>query len=129
MGNSDLLGSRIRNYKRMTERRALFTFGVLYETPAETVARIPGIVREIVESIELTRFDRAHFRTFGASSLDFEVVYYLLQPEFNLALDVQQQINLQLMRRLQAEDVEFAYPTRTVYLKGAAAAEAAPAVS
>jgi small-conductance mechanosensitive channel len=122
LGNSDLLSSRIRNYKRMNERRALFSFGVLYETPLETVERIPGMVREIVESVEQTRFDRAHFRTLGASSLDFEVVYYVLRPDYNLAMDIQQRINLELMRRLQAEGVEFAYPTRTLYVKGTEAA-------
>jgi small-conductance mechanosensitive channel len=122
LGNSDLLGSRIRNYKRMNERRTLFSFGVLYETPLETVERIPAMAREIVESVELTRFDRAHFRALGDSSLDFEVVYYVLRPEFNLAMDIQQRILLELMRRLQAEGVELAYPTRTVYVKGPEAA-------
>ena len=47
--NTDLLKSRIRNFKRMQERRVLFTIGVSYETPPDTVARIPAMIREAVE--------------------------------------------------------------------------------
>ena len=117
-GNGDLLSSRIRNYKRMAERRILFAFGVVYQTPAEKLETIPGIVREIVESQDKTRFDRAHFKAFGDFSLNFEVVYYVLEPDYNLYMDIQQRINLALYRRLEAEGIEFAYPTQTLYVVG-----------
>lgn len=128
MGNDDLLSSRIRNYKRMAERRALFEFGILYSTPPDTVERIPEIVREIIESADQTRFDRAHFKGFGDSSLKFEVVYYVLVPDYNVYMDLQQEINLRLMRALEELDVEFAFPTRTVIVdrgSGDAAGDAA----
>ena len=124
-GNGDLLGSRIRNYKRMAERRIVFSFGVVYQTPADRLEAIPGIVREIVESQAKTRFDRAHFKAFGDFSLNFEVVYYVLEPDYTLYMDIQQQINLALYRRLEEEGIEFAYPTQTLYVmegQGAAAA-------
>ncbi|MBI4538453.1 MAG: mechanosensitive ion channel family protein [Gemmatimonadetes bacterium] len=114
--NSDLLASRIRNFRRMHERRVVFTFGVVYATPAERLARVPGMVREIVEAQERTRFDRAHFKELADSSLNFEVVYYVLVPEYNVYMDVQQAINLALIRRCAAEGIEFAYPTQTVYV-------------
>lgn len=121
--NSDLLNSRIRNFKRMDERRVVFKFGVQYDTGYEKLNRIPGIVREIVEGMEQARFDRAHFASFGDSSLDFEVVYYMLVPDYTVYMDVQQAINLELYRRMEALEVEFAFPTRTLHvnLDGAAA--------
>jgi len=63
--NNDLLSSRIRNYGRMAERRVAFTIGVTYQTPREQLRKIPQILREAVESEEQTRFDRAHFKTYG----------------------------------------------------------------
>ena len=117
--NSDLLSSRIRNFKRMFERRALFSFGVTYQTSHAQLERIPGMVREIVEAQEQTRFDRAHFARYGDSSLDFEVVYYVLVPDYNAYMDIQQAINLELFRRLEAEGIDFAYPTRTLHVYGA----------
>lgn len=115
-GNSDLTSSRIRNFKQMLERRIQFSFGVVYQTPAEKVRSIPGVVREIFAAIDKTRLDRVHFKAFGASSLDFEVVYYVLSGDYNLYMDVQQRFNLELMERFQKEGIEFAYPTQTVFL-------------
>lgn len=116
--NSDLLNSRVRNYKRMFERRVLFSFGVTYDTTPDVLAQIGGWVREIIEAQKDTRFDRAHFSTFGDSALTFEVVYFVLNSDYNIYMDIQQEINLELMRRLADAQVEFAFPTRTVYLEG-----------
>ncbi len=114
--NSDLLNSRLRNYKRMYERRVVFGIGVVYQTPARQLARIPGMIREIVEAQEQTRFDRAHFKAFGDFALTFEVVYYVLSPDYTLYMDIQQAINLALYQRFEAEGIVFAYPTQTLYL-------------
>ncbi|MEL0028463.1 MAG: mechanosensitive ion channel family protein [Perlucidibaca sp.] len=118
ISNSDLLKTRIRNYKRMHERRASFVFGVVYQTTADQLAAIPGIVRGIVESVPGTRFERAHFKTFGASSLDYEVVYWMLDPDFIGSLDAQQAINLALFKRFGDLGIEFAYPTQTLIVQG-----------
>jgi small-conductance mechanosensitive channel len=114
--NNDLLNSRIRNYKRMYERRVLFTFGVVYQTPHEKLKIIPGLVQEIIESNEQVRFDRAHFKDYGNFSLNFEVVYWVKVPDYNVYMDIQQQINLDLYRKFEKEKIEFAYPTQTLFL-------------
>ncbi|MFP4165591.1 MAG: mechanosensitive ion channel family protein [Opitutales bacterium] len=118
ISNSDLLNSRIRNFKRMEERRVVFSFGVIYQTSAEQLESIPSVVREIIEETENTRFDRAHFKSFGDSSLDFEVVYYVLSQDYAVYMDAQQAINLELYRRLEEKGIAFAYPTRTLYIAG-----------
>lgn len=115
--NTDLLGSRVRNFRRMEERRILFTIGVTYQTPAEKLERIPGIIREIIEAQEPVRFDRAHFASFGAYSLDFEIVYWVLDKEYIVYRDLQQKINLALYRRFEEEGIEFAYPTQTLFVE------------
>lgn len=114
--NNDLLNSRIRNYKRMLERRAVFTIGVVYQTPPEKLRKIPPMIREIIESQEKTRFDRAHFKEFGNFSLNFEIVYYILAPDYNIYMDIQQAINLTIYERFEEEGIEFAYPTQTLFV-------------
>lgn len=123
--NSDLVGSRVRNYKRMWQRRIVFEFGVTYQTSAEVVEVIPGIVREIVGAQGDARLDRAHFKAFGDSALIFEVVYYVLKPDYGVYMDVQQSINLALMRQFEAYGIEFAYPTQTVFVHQEAVASVA----
>jgi small-conductance mechanosensitive channel len=118
--NGDLLGSRVRNYKRMAERRVLFRFGVVYQTTADQLERIPAMMRAIAEEQPGVRFDRAHFAAYGDFALDFEVVYYVLAPDYNIYMDTQQAINLAIFRRFEAEGIGFAYPTQTLYVSRAA---------
>lgn len=115
--NAELLKNRIRNYKRMQERRVLFEFGVAYETPLAEIERIPHTVMEIISADYLeTRFDRAHFKGYGDSALQFEVVYFVLDPDYNKYMDIQQEINIALLAALRERNVSFAYPTRTLHL-------------
>lgn len=117
MSNNDLLKSRIRNYRHMVERRVVFHLDVTYDTPAEKVERIPAIVQEVVLSREPTRFDRCHFLTWTDSSLRIEVVYYVLDGNYNRFADIQHAINVELLRRFAAEKIEFAFPSRTLIVK------------
>jgi small-conductance mechanosensitive channel len=80
------------------------------------------MIRDAIAAAGHTRFDRAHFQSFGDSALVFESVYYVLSADYNLYMDVQQAINLALMKRFAAEGVRFAFPTRTVYVHQAGGA-------
>ncbi|MCG8572465.1 MAG: mechanosensitive ion channel family protein [Spirochaetes bacterium] len=115
--NTDLTGSRIRNYKRMENRRIVFTFGVTYETPLDKLQKIPEIVKNVAESIDKIQFDRAHFAKYGDFSLNFEVVYIVLNSDYNLYMDIQQEINYKLFEQFSKENIEFAYPTQTLFVK------------
>lgn len=114
MGNNDLVSSRIRNFKRLNERRIVLAIGVEYGTSAETIERIPALLKEIVDGTPGTRFDRAHFRGFGASSLDFEAVYFSQQADYVALMDAQQAVNLAVLRRFEREGIAFAFPTQTL---------------
>ncbi len=114
--NSDLLRSRLHNYKHLTERRVVISFGVPLQTAADALEAIPLMVREAVEAQPKTRFDRAHLKGFGASSLDFELVYYLLDPEYNTHMDAQQRILLTLLRRFEQQGIALALPARAVHV-------------
>jgi small-conductance mechanosensitive channel len=114
--NADLLGSRVRNYKRMYERRVVFSIGVVYQTPYEKLKEIPTIIQKIIEAQEQARFDRAHFKEYGPYSLNFEVVYWVDNPDYNVYMNIQQAINLAIFERFEEEDIEFAYPTQSLYV-------------
>ncbi len=115
--NGDLLNSRIRNFKHMYERRVVFGIGVTYQTSHEKLSVIAAMLKEIVESQADTRFDRAHFKEYADSSLNYEVVYYVKSPDYNRYMDIQQAINLEIYKRFQKDGIEFAYPTRTLHLQ------------
>ncbi|PKL19301.1 MAG: mechanosensitive ion channel protein MscS [Spirochaetae bacterium HGW-Spirochaetae-5] len=115
--NTDLTGSRVKNYKSMQERRVVFGFGVTYQTPVVKLKKITVEIEKIITDIETARFDRCHFHKFGDSSLDFEIVFYVLSGDYRTYMDIQQDINIKIMLLLEKMKVEFAYPTRTLFMQ------------
>ena len=118
IGNAELLKSRLRNFKRMYERRVLLNTDVTYDTPPDVVARIPSMLKEIVSAQKTVRFDRSHFAGFQESALRIETVYFVQDPDYGKYVDIQQAVNLEVLRRFKAEKITFAYPTRTLEVKG-----------
>lgn len=114
--NTELLKNTIHNYKRMEERRVVFTFAINYATPAEKIALIPQMVRAAIEAFDKTRFDRAHFKEFGSHALNFETVFFINTADYNLYMDIQQGVNLALIQSFQAHGITFGLPTMTIHL-------------
>lgn len=115
--NADLLKSRIQNFKKMEQRRVPFTIGVTYQTSLEQLKKIPEIFKTVLATQDNVHFDRAHFKQYGAYSLDFEFVYYVHTPDYNTYMDIQQAVNLGLYQRFKEEGIEFAYPTQTLFVE------------
>lgn len=107
--NQDLIDSRLRNYKRMENRRVQFSFMVTYRTPFDKLRAIPSMVKEIIEAQEQVRFERAHFKEYQDFGLVFEVVYHVLTADYVVYMDVQQAVNLALYEKFHEEGIEFAY--------------------
>jgi len=115
--NTDLTKSRIQNFKKMERRRVPFTLGVTYQTPAEKLEKIPGMVKEIIESVDKVEFDRAHFKSYGDFSLNYEIVYYINSADYNEYMDAQQYMNIEIYKAFAKEGIEFAYPTQTIFVE------------
>ena len=74
---------------------------------------------QIVEKQPQTRFERSHLLGVEPTGLRVETVYYVLNPDYNLYADIQHTIYLELLRRLQREQIQLGYSTRTVQLQAA----------
>ena len=117
VANAELSGARVQNFKKLRRRRLVFSFGVEYSTPVEKVAKIPALIREIIDKQEGATPDRVHFRKFGDSALEFEAVFFFDGGEFAAALDIQQAVNLEILRRFEKEGIAMAFPTQTVFVR------------
>ena len=100
----------------MEQRRVVFQFGVVYQTKLNQIKEIPKIVESVIKGISDTVFDRAHFSSYGDSSLVFEVVYYVLSSDYNKYMDTQEAINVAIFEEFEKRGIDFAYPTQTLYL-------------
>lgn len=117
ISNKELTSVRVRNYKKMSERRVSFDLRVANQTPNEKMEKIPEIVKSVIERAEKTRFDRCYFTLFADSSLIFEIVYFVENSDILLFRKVHQEIALGIKGAFEKEGIEIAYPTQTVFLR------------
>lgn len=115
ISNSVLLSSLIRNYSRMQERRIVFNFRLPFDTPREKIPQLIRSVRGFIEQESLTRFDRGTLTGFGEYGLDFEFVYFVLDPAYITYAEIQQRINLRMLDAWDDLGIEFAVPTRKLH--------------
>lgn len=116
ISNKDLTSSVLRNYKKITKRRVVHKLGVDYETDPAVLKIIPDEIKRIVTGFDSVQFDRAHFTSFGAYSLEFELVYFVLSDDYYLFMDRQQSINLEILDTFSKNGIKFAYPTQVLYI-------------
>lgn len=117
VSNSNLLNSRIYNYKDLAKRRISFKTGVVYGTSSEVLKKIPEIVKKAVQARPKAQFDRCNLCGCGVSSLDFETVYYLDEPDYGAYMAAHEQVLLAVIEGFAAAGAEFAYPTQTILVR------------
>lgn len=94
--NRDIAASRIKNFKRLHERRVAFRLGVGADASAEWLQQVPGLIEGVVADIPHVRFGRAHVRELAADTVWFEVIYHVLDHDYSVYMNVHQRILLGL---------------------------------
>lgn len=116
ISNSNLISSRIQNYRLLEKRRYYATIGVEYSTPVEKLKIIPDTIKRSVKSFDDTEFYSARFTQFADSSLNFEVIYYVLSPDYVKYVETVEKINYTIIENFEKIKVNFAFPSRTIYI-------------
>jgi small-conductance mechanosensitive channel len=114
ISNKNLLDKEILNNTRRDHRRARFTIGVTYQTSPEICARIPAMLKEIVEAHD-RKFVRAGFVNFAASSLDFELQFDSASADYAEFYDGRTAVGVAILKRFNAEKIDIAYPTQVLF--------------
>jgi len=114
ISNANLLQKEITSLQTLPQRRLTFTLGIIYQTSPDLIARIPAMLREIVEK-EGQLFVQAGMVAFGASSIDFELTLDIPNPDKADYFMTRHRLGLAILDRFNAEGIEFAYPTQTSF--------------
>ena len=115
ISNTNLLASRIQNYRILEKRRQYMMLGVEYSTSLEKLKVIPDLLKTIIETND-TEFVSARFIEFADSSLNFEVIYYVNTDDYNEFVRVVEDINYKIIDEFNKLGVGFAFPSRTLYI-------------
>lgn len=117
ISNQELTTVRVQNFRRMEKRRVSVNLGVVYATSSEKLENIPKIIKQIIDKTDQAEYDRCNFASFGDSSLNFELVYYVNSRDYKEYMNTNEKVNLEIYKRFEKEGIEFAYPTQTIILE------------
>ena len=115
MANTKLLEREIHNLAEGDSRRSSLPFGLVYHTPPEQLEKVMSLAKGAVESRDGCNFVRCAILGFGASSIDFELIYDSQSVDVNSVAADRTAVAINLMRAFAKHDLEFAYPTQTTY--------------
>ena len=120
MPNSIVANSKVDNVSRMPGRRYKGAIGVTYDTLPEKVEEALRIIRDILErNTHVQKGYIVRFDDFGACSLNIQVIYVTNTADYKEYMEIKEGINLEILRSFNEAAIEFAFPTQTVYVKGA----------
>ncbi|WP_242095261.1 mechanosensitive ion channel domain-containing protein [Sphingomonas sp. CROZ-RG-20F-R02-07] len=112
ISNKHLLDKEILNNTKREYRRITFTLGLVQWSSIDTMERLPALVKEVVEACG-AKFVRAGFAAFGDSSYDFGVEFDSPSAAYQDYYDMRHKVGVALVRRLNDDGIELAYPTQT----------------
>jgi small-conductance mechanosensitive channel len=115
MANTKLLEREIRNYAEGQSRRSQLPFGLVYQTPPEQLEKVMPLAKAAVESRDGCNFVRCAIIGFGASSIDFELLYDSQSVDVNQVAADRTAVAIALIRAFAKHELEIAYPTQTTF--------------
>lgn len=116
--NKKMVDSELDNLTLRTFRRGRFNIGVVYGTTPEQIKAIVTDIQAFIDEHPRTNQEgRVSFTEFGSSSLDIMIQYFVDTMDWNIFLEVKQEINFKIMEIVKNHHSDFAFPTTTVHLQ------------
>jgi small-conductance mechanosensitive channel len=115
MANTKLLEREIRNYAGGDNRRSELPFGLIYQTSPDELEKVTSLAKAAVESRKGCNFVRCGIVRFGASSIDFELIFESSSTDAGEVTADRTAVALAILRSFAEHGLEFAYPTQTTF--------------
>ena len=114
--NSVVASANIDNFAARPTRRTNFTIGVTYDTSYEKLQKAVEILREVMANHPGTAQSRAYFNSYGDYSLNILANHWCQYLDYEEYLKCIEEINFEIKQRFEAEGIEFAFPSQTLYV-------------
>ncbi len=115
--NSTFTGTAVENITEEPSRKVSLNLGLTYDTTPDALEQAMALLREIASSNpNLEEKVIIGFNQFGDFALNILMIYYITSGADILA--TQTEVNLEILRRFAAQNLEFAFPTQTLYTIG-----------
>jgi len=120
--NSQIANSIVENVGKRPFIRRTSNITITYDSGAAKAERAVEIIHDILKGIPQVNADpanppRVYFNEFNDWSLNIYMSYWVKPAEWWFFNQINQQVNLEMMKRFESEGIEFAFPTQTMYMK------------
>jgi len=120
--NNITANSVVENLGKRPYIRRKSDITITYNSGHTKAQRAVEIIKEILAAVPEINTDpqqspRVYFSDFNDSSLNIYMCYWVKPADYWLYQQVNQRVNIEMMRRFEAEGIEFAFPSRTLYIK------------
>ncbi|MDV3257244.1 MAG: mechanosensitive ion channel family protein, partial [Sphingomonas sp.] len=115
MANTKLLEREIHNYAEGHSRRSNLPFGLIYQTTPDQLEKVMSLAKSAVESRSGCHFIRCSILAFGASSIDFELIFDSASVDADVVGADRTAVAIAILRLFAQHGLEFAYPTQTTF--------------
>ncbi len=120
--NSVITNSSVENIGRRPFIRRTSNITITYDSGHTKAKRAVEIIKEVLAGVPQLNTDpekppRVYFSDFNDWSLNIYMSYWVKPPDYWLYHQVNEQVNLEIMKRFEAEQIEFAFPSQTLYVK------------
>ena len=115
--NKSVGNNTVINVSARPSIRTVLNYGLTYDTPAHRIDFAANLLRSIFTAHSLTGECQVTFNRFDASALNIEVNHQCLTRDLPTYQATLHGLNLEVKERFDAEKLEFAFPTQTVFIK------------
>ena len=121
IGNDKLLQDRIHNYAMRIRRRVVMPIKVEPHTAPDLLARVPALMKEIIDADEHAEFNRGHLVKVDPDTAQFDIVFFIDSGDMVTFLDARHRIILAMLRRFDELGIQIATPPTETEIKLASA--------
>lgn len=120
--NSTIANTEIENVGQRPFIRRTSNITITYDSSTKKTQRAVEIIKEVLSKVPEINSDsdrppRVYFSDFNDWALNIYMIYWVKPPDYWLYQEVNERINFQIMKLFEAEGIEFAFPSQTLYLK------------
>ena len=106
--NEALAGAKLSNISHREQRKHTLTVPISYY--AENIDKVAPIVEKIVKKFEDVDFSHIVLAEYGEHAIMFELVFYVLKPDFDTSIQKRHEILLDILAALEEGGIELGYP-------------------
>ena len=116
--NKKLIDVALNNITLSEARRVKFELGLTYASKSNQILDIITDIKTVLLNHPKIGEDiTVHFTDFSTSSLNILVLYFVMSNEYELMVEVKEEVNMEIMAIIEKHGCEFAFPTQTIYVQ------------